>query len=156
CRSNHRAPRARSSQPRLLTKIPYAISLSHGTISSMASSSGRSGALVGYGGEGGIARLPVPPTQARGGEKRDRIYRVALRRYIADGVAGTTVGEVIADAGVSWATFFRYFPRKEDVLIELAARHYRDHVRTAAAAGLEDRRLSVRTVAERTFTALLE
>ena len=36
---------------------------------------------------------------------------------------------MIADAGVSWATFFRYFPRKEDVLIELAARHFREQVR---------------------------
>ncbi len=122
----------------------------------MVSTLERPGALVGYGGEDGVARLPVPPTQARGVEKRDRIYRAALERYIADGVSGTRVGDVIADAGVSWATFFRYFPRKEDVLIELAARHFRDHVRTVAATGLDDRRLSVRSVAERTFTALLE
>jgi AcrR family transcriptional regulator len=63
---------------------------------------------------------------------------------------------VIADAHVSWATFFRYFPRKGDVLIELAARHFRDHVRAAAEAGLADRRLSARTMIERTFKALLE
>src|SRR5262249_59970244 len=51
---------------------------------------------------------------------------------------------------------FRYFPRKEDVLLELAARHYRDRVRKVAEEGIADRRLTVRTVMERTFSALLE
>ena len=113
--------------------------------------------LVGYGGgsaeEG--APLPAPPTQARGVDKRDRIYRAALERYEADGVAATRVEDVIADAEVSWATFFRYFPRKGDVLIELAARHFRGPVRDAAAEGIADKRLRVRTVTERTFAALL-
>jgi AcrR family transcriptional regulator len=66
------------------------------------------------------------------------------------------VEDVIADADVSWATFFRYFPRKEDVLIEMAARHFRSRVRSAAESGLGDRRLSVRTITERAFAALLE
>jgi AcrR family transcriptional regulator len=114
------------------------------------------GGLVGYGGsEAREARLPAPPTQARGAEKRDRIYRSALSSYEEQGVAATRVEDVIADAEVSWATFFRYFPRKEDVLIELAARHYRDRVRTVAEEGLRDQRLGVRTVTERAFTALL-
>jgi AcrR family transcriptional regulator len=112
--------------------------------------------LVGYGGgEGKPAHLPSPPTQARGVEKRDRIYRAALSRYEAHGVAGTRVEDMIADAEVSWATFFRYFPRKEDVLIELAARHYRERVRAVADRGLQDQRLLVRTVTERAFEALL-
>jgi AcrR family transcriptional regulator len=62
---------------------------------------------------------------------------------------------VIADAGVSWATFFRYFPRKQDVLIELAARHYRRNVKGVAENGLQDRRLRIRTVVERSLAALL-
>jgi len=119
----------------------------------------RDGGLVGYGQpgtEGGRDRLPSPPTQARGIEKRDRIYAAALAHYAADGVAATRVEDVIADAQVSWATFFRYFPRKGDVLIELAARHFRDHVRAAAEAGMSDHRLGARTMIERTFAALLE
>jgi AcrR family transcriptional regulator len=113
--------------------------------------------LVGYG-EGGSdqSELPSPPTQARGTEKRDRIYRAAITRFEADGVTGTRVEDVIADAGVSWATFFRYFPRKGDVLLEVAARHFRKHVRAAARRGLRDGRLKVRTVTQRTFAALLE
>jgi TetR/AcrR family transcriptional regulator, transcriptional repressor for nem operon len=113
--------------------------------------------LVGYGaGASGRTPLPTPPTQARGAEKRDKIYRAALSRYGAYGVNGTRVEDVIADAGVSWATFFRYFPRKEDVLIEAIARHFREGVRTAADEGLGDRRLRMRTVTGRTFAALLE
>src|SRR3954466_1622786 len=113
--------------------------------------------LVGYAGGGAqTARMPAPPTQARGFEKRDRIYRAAIDRFRADGVAATKVDDLIADAEVSWATFFRYFPRKGDVLIELAARHFREHVRAAAHEGISDARLAIRTVIERTFTALLE
>ncbi len=116
-----------------------------------------SGGLVGYGSdESPATALPSPPTQARGFEKRDRIYRAAIARYETDGVAATKVEDVIADAEVSWATFFRYFPRKQDVLIELAARHYRRHVTGVAAEALGDRRLRVRTVVERALAALLE
>ena len=111
--------------------------------------------FVGYGGGTSQSPLPAPPTQARGVDKRDRLYDAAIARYRDVGVADTRVEDVIADAEVSWATFFRYFPRKEDVLIELAARHYRERVRTVADQGLQDQRLLVRTVTERAFEALL-
>jgi AcrR family transcriptional regulator len=112
--------------------------------------------LVAYGDGSRQGPLPAPPTQARGVDKRDRLYEAAIARYREAGVADTRVEDVIADAGVSWATFFRYFPRKEDVLIEGAARHFRNRVRLVAERGLHDRRLKVRTVIERTFAALLE
>jgi TetR/AcrR family transcriptional regulator len=113
--------------------------------------------LVGYGSDEPVTgTLPAPPTQARGVDKRDRIYEAAIARYAAQGIAATTVEEVIADAGVSWATFFRYFPRKQDVLLEHSARRFRTHVRATAEAGLGDGRLRVRTVLERTFAALLD
>ena len=117
----------------------------------------KAGGLVGYGaGALGETPVPAPPTQARGAEKRDRIYRAAIDRYSSDGVGATRVEDVIADAGVSWATFFRYFPRKEDVLIEAIARHFREHVRMVAEQSRGDRRLRMRTATERTFAALLE
>jgi AcrR family transcriptional regulator len=112
--------------------------------------------LVGYGDGGRQAPLPVPPTQARGVDKRDRLYEAAIARYREVGVADTRVEDVIADADVSWATFFRYFPRKEDVLLEGAARHFRERVRAVAERNLQDRRLKVRTVIERTFAAILQ
>jgi TetR/AcrR family transcriptional regulator, repressor for uid operon len=98
--------------------------------------------------------MPAPPTQARGFEKRDRIYEAAIARFEADGVAGTKVDDVIADADVSWATFFRYFPRKGDVLIEAAARHFRDHVRPLATEALADHRLKISTVIQRLLVSL--
>ncbi len=117
----------------------------------------RGPSLVGYGERDDDAvRLPSPPTQARGVDKRDRIYRAAIALYASEGIAATKVEDVIVEAGVSWATFFRYFPRKQDVLIELAARHYHHRVKDVAEAGLADGRLRTRTILERTFTALLE
>jgi AcrR family transcriptional regulator len=112
--------------------------------------------VIGYGGGAGQTPLPAPPTQARGVDKRDRLFEAAIARYHQAGIADTRVEDVIADAGVSWTTFFRYFPRKEDVLLEGAARHFRDRVRLVAEESLQDRRLKVRTVIERTFAALLE
>jgi AcrR family transcriptional regulator len=99
--------------------------------------------------------MPEPPTQARGFEKRDRIYQAAVARFGADGVAATKVEDVIADADVSWATFFRYFPRKGDVLIEAAVRHFREHVRPSAEALLADRRLNMSTVVRRLLVSFL-
>jgi AcrR family transcriptional regulator len=99
--------------------------------------------------------MPEPPKQARGIEKRDRLYAAAIARFERDGVAETRVEDVIADAGVSWATFFRYFPRKEDVLIEAIARHF--NVRAASLTGrdLADRRRRIRNSIERLLVALL-
>ena len=114
------------------------------------------GVVVGYGGDRPGAPMPAPPTQERGREKRERIYRATIARFEELGVGETRIEDVIADAGVSWATFFRYFPRKEDVLIEAAARHFHDRVVPAARKGRDDRRLRIRTATERTFAALLE
>lgn len=102
----------------------------------------------------GSTAMPVPPTQARGAEKRDRLYAAAMARFARDGVEGTRIEEVVDDAGVSWATFFRYFPRKEDVLLESAARHFRDQVKRIAEAGKRDGRRRIRTVIKDTFVAL--
>jgi len=99
--------------------------------------------------------MPQPPKQARGAAKRDRLYAAALVRFERDGVAETRVEDVIADAEVSWATFFRYFPRKEDVLIEAIARHFRAHGMPLAERARADRRTRVRKTIERLLVALL-
>lgn len=112
--------------------------------------------MVGFaGGAGRRAPLPAPPTQARGADKRDRLYEAAVARFARDGIEATRVEDVIDEVGVSWATFFRYFPRKEDVLIEAAARHFRDHVRATADAGVADRRRKLRGVIEDAFRTLI-
>ncbi len=123
----------------------------------MVSQPSLGGALVGYGdAAAGGTPLPSPPTQTRGAEKRDRIYRAALARFESEGVGATRIEDVIAEAEVSWATFFRYFPRKEDVLIEMAARHFRERVRPAAGDAIAGDRPGARAAVERIFTGLLD
>ena len=120
----------------------------------LAGVSGEGRQAVGVGGGAVAAVLPMPPTQARGAETRDRIYAAAMDRFGALGVERARVEDVVDRAGVSWATFFRYFPRKEDVLLEGAARHFRDRVRPPAERGVSDGRRRVRRVIEETFVAL--
>lgn len=112
--------------------------------------------LLGYAGGDEGPKLPEPPKQARGVEKRDRIYDAAIARFRRAGVAATKVDDVIADSDVSWATFFRYFPRKEDVLIEGIARHFRDRVMPLAERELADKQTPVRNSSERILKAMLE
>jgi AcrR family transcriptional regulator len=47
---------------------------------------------------------------------RRSIQEHALRLFAANGYNNTTVDDIAAAAGVSHMTFFRYFPRKEDVV----------------------------------------
>lgn len=49
-------------------------------------------------------------------ETRRTLQRCALRLFVTKGYEATTVEEIAAAAGVSHMTFFRYFPRKEDVV----------------------------------------
>jgi AcrR family transcriptional regulator len=112
-------------------------------------------AAIGSGVGRAEARMPAPPKQARGAEKRERLYAAALARFERDGISETRVEDVIADAGVSWATFFRYFPRKEDVLIEAIARHFRQHAMPLVEKARADRRTRVRKTIERLLVALL-
>jgi len=125
-----------------------------GQMTSSANAAGSTNAIGPAMGRDG-ARMPEPPKQARGVEKRERLYAAALARFERDGVAETRVEDVIADAGVSWATFFRYFPRKEDVLIEAIARHFRRHAMPLVAKVRADRRTRVRKTIERLLVALL-
>jgi len=61
------------------------------------------------------------PRQRRAVETRRRIYEAALTEYVRVGVEAARVEDIVAAAGVSWSTFFDYFPRKEDVLHEAGA-----------------------------------
>jgi AcrR family transcriptional regulator len=58
------------------------------------------------------------PRQRRAIETRQRLYEVALAEYERVGIDAARVEDIVATAGVSWSTFFDYFPRKEDVLQE--------------------------------------
>jgi AcrR family transcriptional regulator len=58
-----------------------------------------------------------------------------MAEYARVGLEAARVEDIVAAAGVSWGTFFHYFPAKEDVLLDAAAGVCRAYA-TAAAAGL--------------------
>lgn len=102
---------------------------------------------------GGIG-LGATPKQRRGFEVRQRLFDAAMHEFEAQGVEGSRVESIVAAAGTSWGTFFRYYPRKEDVLLHAAALHMHDHVFPAYEAGLADPERSVRSVAREFFVLL--
>ncbi len=58
------------------------------------------------------------PRQRRAVATRQRLYEVAVAEYERVGIDAARVEDIVEAAGVSWSTFFDYFPRKEDVLQE--------------------------------------
>jgi len=52
---------------------------------------------------------------ARRNRARDHVIEVAMDLFLRQGFDQTTVREIVAAAGISMRTFFRYFPSKEDL-----------------------------------------
>jgi AcrR family transcriptional regulator len=76
------------------------------------------------------------PRQRRAAATRQRLYEAAMAEYTRVGLERARVEDIVAAAGVSWGTFFHYFPAKEDVLIDAAAQISRAYS-AAVIAGLE-------------------
>ena len=72
---------------------------------------------------------------------RERILATAFRLFYAHGVRGVGVDTVIAEAGVAKATFYKHFPRKDDLALaylDEVDRIWRGQLEAAAdAAGPE-------------------
>jgi TetR/AcrR family transcriptional regulator, regulator of autoinduction and epiphytic fitness len=49
--------------------------------------------------------------------KRKEICEVALKRFMAHGYEGTSVGKIAADLGVAQNTIYWYFKTKDDILV---------------------------------------
>jgi AcrR family transcriptional regulator len=61
-----------------------------------------------------------------------------MAEYAKVGLDAARVEDIVAAAGVSWGTFFHYFPAKEDVLLDAAAevcRAYAAEVQQGLEAG---------------------
>ena len=83
---------------------------------------------------------PPRPRQRRAAVTRQRLYEAAMAEYGRVGLEAARVEDIVAAAGVSWGTFFHYFPAKEDVLLDAAAevcRAYSAEVMTGLAAGAD-------------------
>ena len=58
------------------------------------------------------------PTGPRGAATRARIREAANQLFLEHGFEATTVDAIVAAAGISKGTFYLYFERKEDLLLE--------------------------------------
>lgn len=80
------------------------------------------------------------PRQRRAAATRQRLYEAAMAEYARVGLEAARVEDIVAAAGVSWGTFFHYFPAKEDVLLDAAAetcRAYSAEIMSGLAAGAD-------------------
>jgi AcrR family transcriptional regulator len=76
------------------------------------------------------------PRQRRAVATRRRLYEAAMAEYTRVGLEVARVEDIVAAAGVSWGTFFHYFPAKEDVLLDAGAEVCKAYGE-ATRAGLE-------------------
>lgn len=62
---------------------------------------------------------PTSSTTAepRRSEARERLLATAIEIFYADGIRTVGVDRIIAEAGVTKATFYRHFPSKEDLVL---------------------------------------
>jgi len=100
--------------------------------------------------------LGIVPRQRRGVEAREKLFQAAMREFEIRGVAGSRVENIVAEVGISWGSFFRYFPRKEDVLLFGAAKHFREYMRPAYDAGMKDPERSTLEVALDLFSEMTQ
>jgi TetR/AcrR family transcriptional repressor of uid operon len=78
------------------------------------------------------------PRQARAIETRRRVFEAAIAEFQRSGVEAARIEDIVAAAGVSWGTFFTYFPSKDDVVLEAAivtCAAFADACRKGLAAG---------------------
>jgi TetR/AcrR family fatty acid metabolism transcriptional regulator len=68
------------------------------------------------------AKRPHPPSSARarrGGDKRERILRAAVKVFARSGFFAARVSEVAKAAGVADGTIYLYFKSKDELLVSL-------------------------------------
>ena len=79
-------------------------------------------------------REPIALNVRKRQATRDRIAGAAARLVAEDGLVGTTIERIAAEAEVGRATFFRYFASKEDAVADGMTRHWLDVITTQLAA----------------------
>jgi len=71
------------------------------------------------------APAPAAPQSVRtpAGQARERILATAFRLFYAHGLRAAGIDTIIAESGVAKATFYKYFPAKDDLILA-----YLEHV----------------------------
>ena len=67
---------------------------------------------------------------------KDKLLETALALFYRDGFHATGIDRILAEAGVSKMTLYKYFPSKEDLILgvlELRDRRFRDWMETRVA-----------------------
>lgn len=95
------------------------------------------------------------PKQARGIEVRDRLLEAAVEEFTEMGVDDSRVERIVERAGTSWGTFFRYFPRKEDVYLLETANQFRDHVKPIYDRALADDSIPIESSLRELFNQMV-
>jgi len=104
---------------------------------------------------GGVG-LGAIPKQQRGIDVRERLYAAAVKEIDSKGIEESRVENIVAEAGTSWGTFFRYFPRKEDIFLHESARNFRDYLRPAWDEAIADESASIKEGARRLILLMME
>ena len=104
---------------------------------------------------GGVG-LGAIPKQQRGIDVRDRLYAAAVKEIDSKGIEESRVENIVAEAGTSWGTFFRYFPRKEDIFLHESARNFREFLRPAWDEAIADEETPIREGARQIILLMME
>ncbi len=104
---------------------------------------------------GGVG-LGAIPKQQRGIDVRERLYEAAIREIDEKGIEESRVENIVAEAGTSWGTFFRYFPRKEDIFLHVSARNFRERLRPAWDEAIADEQTPIQEGARRIILMVME
>jgi TetR/AcrR family transcriptional regulator, transcriptional repressor for nem operon len=81
---------------------------------------------------GGMGRV----TQAQAQENRKQIVRLAARLFRERGVAGVSIADVMAEAGLTHGGFYKHFASKEALVAEAVAQAFTE--RAAVLTGARD------------------
>lgn len=60
---------------------------------------------------------PASGTRTPAGQAREKILETAFRLFYAEGLRAAGVDTIIAESGVAKATFYKYFPAKDDLIL---------------------------------------
>lgn len=101
------------------------------------------------------APLGTSPRRQRGVTTRRRLIDAAAHVFSRSSFEKARIGDIIEEANVSRGTFFHYFPRKEDLLLALAAEEF-SRVRAALEDSARTPGANVKQALEAGFAAIAD